>query len=545
MASLELSRRGFLGGLAALGLQGCGRSKRAPARFDGGFDEPSHARGHRLRDGSLPAAPPPGKERRVDVAILGGGMAGLSAGWTLERAGFGSWQVLELEPEPGGTARSGSNRVSAFPWGAHYVPAPTPGNRALAAVLEEVGAIVGRDAAGRPVYDEAALIREPAERVFYFGEWFEGLYPIVGASPAEREQLERFTAEMQGWARWRDARGRRAFALPRAAGSDAGELRALDGLSMGDWLDERGYDSPRLRWLVDYSCRDDFGIPAAATSAWAGVHYFTARDAEADPMSGSFLTWPEGNGRLVDHLAGLAGDRLRLGAMVAAVEPDGDGVRVVFHEGPDEAPRALRARHVIFALPRFLAGRLLAPWRDSPPPFLAETVYGSWVVANLTLSGRPASRGFEMAWDNVLYDSPSLGYVVATHQAGSDYGPTVLTWYLAVTDDDPRLARARLLETPWEDWAALVLDDLRRGHPDIDSLVERLDVCRWGHAMVRPRPGFLWSDALAASGRPLGRVHFAHTDLSGMALFEEAQYWGIRAAEAVMRERGHPFESWL
>jgi len=28
-----------------------------------------------------------------------------------------------------------------------------------------------------------------------------------------------------------------------------------------------------LRWYVDYGCRDDYGAPASATSAWAGVHY--------------------------------------------------------------------------------------------------------------------------------------------------------------------------------------------------------------------------------------------------------------------------------
>jgi hypothetical protein len=63
--------------------------------------------------------------------------------------------------------------------------------------------------------------------------------------------------------------------------------------------------------------------------------------------------------------------------------------------------------------------------------------------------------------------------------------------------------------------------------------------------MVRPRPGFLWSQALAASAEPQGRLHFAHTDLSGMALFEEAQYWGIRAAEAILRQRGQRFAGWL
>jgi hypothetical protein len=82
-------------------------------------------------------------------------------------------------------------------------------------------------------------------------------------------------------------------------------------------------------------------------------------------------------------------------------------------------------------------------------------------------------------------------------------------------------------------------------HPGIERLVDRVDVWLWGHAMVRPRPGFMWSDALAKSREPLGRIQFAHTDLSGMALFEEAQHWGIRAAEAILRERRAAFTSWL
>ncbi|HSD28162.1 MAG TPA: twin-arginine translocation pathway signal, partial [Vicinamibacteria bacterium] len=126
-----------------------------------------------------------------------------------------------------------------------------------------------------------------------------------------------------------------------------------------------------------------------------------------------------------------------------------------------------------------------------------------------------------------------------------DHGRTVFTYYLPLLDDDPRLGRERLLRTPWSAWVESILADLRRAHPGIEDLVERVDVYLWGHAMVRPRPGFMWSEALAASAHPVGRIHFAHTDLSGMALFEEAQYWGIRAAEAVMRDRGVRFRSWL
>jgi hypothetical protein len=35
-------------------------------------------------------------------------------------------------------------------------------------------------------------------------------------------------------------------------------------------------------------------------------------------------------------------------------------------------------------------------------------------------------------------------------------------------------------------------------------------------------------------------VHFAHSALSGVALFEEAQHHGVRAAEEVFEEVGRP-----
>ena len=136
----------------------------------------------------------------------------------------------------------------------------------------------------------------------------------------------------------------------------------------------------------------------------------------------------------------------------------------------------------------------------------------------------------------MIYDSPGIGYVVATHQRlRTAPGPTVLTYYLPLSGQPPGAARERLLATSREEWAEAVLADLERPHPEIRDLATRLDVFRWGHAMVRPVPGFLWSPARTAFAAPRGRVHFAHSDLSGMSLFEEAVYWGARAAEAVLR----------
>jgi glycine/D-amino acid oxidase-like deaminating enzyme len=538
---MATARRQVLKGLVGLGATACwGRP--AGRTIRGSIVGGAHARGHRIRDRAGAAARPDVWED-VPVAVIGAGVAGLTAAWTMERAGLRDFAVLELEEAPGGTSRSGEGPVVPYPWGAHYVPVPGPANAPLVALLEEVGAVEGRDAAGRPMWAEAMLCRDPQERLFYRGQWYEGLFPRAGASSAELAELAAFEADMRRWAAWRDPRGRRGFDLPRASGADAGELRALDGVSMAEYLDRKGWRSPRLRWFVEYGCRDDFGTNLAQTSAWAGVHYFASRQQD-DGQPAEVLTWPEGNGRLVAHLAALAGPRLRLGALVTAVDPRRDHVAIVYEDG-DGRVRGLRAEHAVFALPHFLAGHLVGPFRGAPPPHVAASVYGAWMVANLTLRDRPRSRGFPAAWDNVLYDSPSLGYVIATHQALRDQGPTVLTYYLPLLDDDPRAARRRLLETGWDEWVRLVLADLGPAHPGLGDLVDSVDVYLWGHAMVRPRPGYLWSEELREAARPVGRLHFAHTDLSGMALFEEAQYWGVRAAEAVLRDRKAAFRPWL
>jgi len=540
---MTLSRRDLLKGLAGLGVVSCAGRAGGKRTIAGSIVGGAHRLGHGIRDGFLPE---PRRREETGVAILGAGVAGLSAAWTLERAGATEFLVLELEHAPGGTARSDTGPVTPYPWAAHYVPVPAPDNRPLVALLEEVEAVTGRDPQGRPVYAEQMLCREPQERLFFRGEWYEGLYPVVGASRDDLAQIEAFEQDMLRWAAFRDAHGRRGFANPRHRGSDDAEIRALDTLSMAEYLARRGWTSPRLRWFVEYACRDDFGSTLEQTSAWSGIHYFAARFDEPGREPAELLSWPEGNGRLVNHLAAAAGRRLRLGALVTDVVPQPDGVDVVYFDVNRGECVGLHARHAVFALPRFLARPLLAPYRnEGAPPHVAEAVYGPWMVANLTLSDRPSSRGFPLAWDNVLYGSESLGYVVATHQAGRDHGATVLTYYLPFPVDDVRGARMQMIVTTWEQWVEGILADLAPAHPGIRALVERVDIYLWGHAMVRPRPGFLWSEALARSSQPLGRVHFAHSDLSGMALFEEAQYWGVRAAEAVMREQGHGFQPWL
>jgi hypothetical protein len=60
-------------------------------------------------------------------------------------------------------------------------------------------------------------------------------------------------------------------------------------------------------------------------------------------------------------------------------------------------------------------------------------------------------------------------------------------------------------------------------------------VMRIGHAMVRPTVGAIFSAERQALKRPNGGLIFAHSDISGLSLFEEAQYRGVVAADHVLR----------
>lgn len=533
--TMRPSRRDLLAtflGVPALVTAGC-HSESVPPLPPGELVGPSDALGHRLRDGWRPTPAADAWEKHR-VVIVGGGVAGLAAAWRLHRAGVSDFVLLELEPAPGGTARGGESAVGPHPWGAHYVPVPLPENTLLISLLEEMGVVEGRAADGSPIIAEEVLCRDPQERVFFRGRWYEGLYLHAGEEPDDEEQFRRFHAEMGRWAAWRDGRGRKAFAIPVAAGSDDPVVTELDRIPMTEWLARNHFTSPRLRWLVEYACRDDYGITADQTSAWAGVFYFASRLKNPGSQAQPLMTWPAGNARLVQHLFEKVKDRVRLGWAAADVNPTPAGVEVVAVSHDGSQVRGLKADRVILAAPQFLAKYLVRPLRTDPPRHLSAFQYGAWMVANLHLSGRPAGRGFPLAWDNVLYESPSLGYVVNTHQRGLDHGPTVFTYYYPLTDPDPRAARTKLLGTGRDGWAEVALADLGTAHPEIRTLTERLDVMRWGHAMIRPTPGFVWGNDRRKAAAPYRGVHFAGADLSGVPIFEEALHHGVRAAEEVL-----------
>jgi phytoene dehydrogenase-like protein len=527
-----LTRRQLLGhslaGLAAGALASCdshvlnaGRASTIPGRL---LDSGSTL-GHRLRDHTLPA---PSVQRQARVVVAGAGIAGLSACSALARHGVRDVLLLDTLDAAGGNSSFGSNAISAYPWGAHYVPLVRSDCTPVLDLFEDLKIITDRDAQGRPIYDELYLSADPQERLWIYGRWQEGLVPEVGASADDRAQFARFFDETEHLKAQCGRDGKPLFSIPVDASSAEPAWRALDRITMTDYLRSKGYTSQRLHWYVNYCCRDDYGTQASSVSAWAGLHYFAARTGiAANSDSGAVVTWPEGNGHLVRELEHRAGADMQFNALVTRVARTDAGIELDYFDTHINRSVRVHAAAAVVCLPRFVAARVVEGLEHEN---VQDFSYAPWMVANVTLDRLPGGAGQALAWDNVIYDSDLLGYVVATHQSlQQSRQDTVLTYYWPLSEQDPNAARTVALQRSLQEWQGFVLADRLRVHPELDRHIENIDVRVWGHAMIRPTPGFIWGSARAASLQHEPPIYFAHSDLSGISIFEEAYCRGLSA----------------
>lgn len=540
---MRWSRRRVLGtaapglaGLASLG-PGC---RQPPPPVERAFVGQDPARGHLLRDGALAAA---AASERIpcEVLIVGGGVAGMAAAWRLRRAGATDVRLVELESDVGGTARSGSTPRSRYPLGAHYLPTPHAELTGLRTLLRELGIAIGVGEDGEPEHDPRMLLRAPLERHRHRGKWEEGLYPGAGQTADEEAQAERWQEHLRQLDRRRGADGRRLFALP--VDRSAAELRHLDRITMAAYLDGLGLTSWRLRWAIDYACRDDYGCTLEQCSAFAALHHYLCRGLE-DGRERYILSWPEGNAHLVERMAEAAalGDRLHPDTVVHAIDPDTGTVHA--HDVTAGRGRVFEAQQVLWAAPRFVLPRVLPAGRDPLPS--GALLYTPWLVANVEVARRPGGIGSPLAWDNVPVGADNLGYVVATHledlHARYEEG-TVLTYYQPLPADDAaslRARRAELYEGSLDHWCDHVTAELEAMHPGLSPEIRRIHVARWGHAMIRPGPGWLFGAARQVARSPQGRVIPCAADVGGLPLFEEAFAGGVAAAELALARLGRP-----
>ena len=77
----------------------------------------------------------------------------------------------------------------------------------LFTLLEEVDVVESKDDEGQLTIKEQFLTRDPEERLFHQGRWYEGIYLHAGETEEDIKQLARFEALMKYWADWRIQKG--------------------------------------------------------------------------------------------------------------------------------------------------------------------------------------------------------------------------------------------------------------------------------------------------------------------------------------------------
>ena len=538
-----MNRRRFIQGsltLAGLCSLGCRQAPSPASPVTGQRKDPNFKQGHRLRKEGLPTEP--SRVERCKGVILGGGISGLSAGWRWSHAGLEDYRLLELEKQFGGNSRALDFPPTSAPIAAHYLPIPNREARAVRRLLREMELLGGSP--GSESLDERHLCHSRQERLHYLGAWYEGLVPKRALSEESLQQWDSFQEHILAWRSRRDSQGRKVFALPLHYSSREEEFLALDKVSFAHYAQQQGWTDPFLQWMLNYACRDDFGGTTENCSAWAGLHYFASRDGGGLGDPDNVLVWPEGNNRLARFLEQKQTGKLRGGALVTRVAPSDSGVTVDYLELESGDLVRLEAEVGVFCLPAFVRRRLVSGCSK-----VDGFVFQPWVTANLFLDKMPEDQQGpgNIAWDNVVYGSQSLGYVVATRQSlnTDPTRPTVWTWYRPFPERPAADVREELLESSWEHWKETVLLELEDLHPDIRKRCRRLDVTVLGHGMIRPSVGFIWGAELAEARQAQGRLFYGHGELSGMSLFEESQFRGVAAAEEALGVLNYEYESFL
>lgn len=471
----------------------------------------------------------------VAVAILGGGMSGLLSAYLLRDL---SPVVLEQSDRFGGNSRSESWGELEYPLGAAYVCEPAAGSDA-GAVFRELGV----DGFTRPRGEEAA--------VFVGGKIVDGWWrgEAVPAAKAQAVRLAKYLSDTLN-----DQENLRFPALPTRTAAAHALVSELDRESFAAHLRRAVFPKgeaphPIVATYLDRYCYSTFGASADEVSAAAGLNFLSAE-------FGPVLVPSGGNGRIAEAVLErlfyqLPHRRLRPKCTVLRVgkTPPGHAIDYVDGEGK---PRRILSKHVVVALPKFVALRLFDDLPADRHSAFRSIEYRAYVVANVRLRGRPERSDYDVfRLDGTPAERPpSLEAAVSTDVVRASFAAVV------GPENRPPVRRTEVLSffraLPFtgarpELLADGSLEKLRRSFErELDGYLPALGISpdtvlgirltRWGHAMPVPKAGIFRDGLPARLWAPLGEtVHFAHQDNWCLPAFETAMEEALRVSQTVRK----------
>jgi len=456
----------------------------------------------------LPAAA--ARPRRV--AIIGGGIAGLSALWYLTQAGVDA-HLYEARARMGGRM---------FTWRRFAGDQP----------VEDGGQLVNTDHADMhalvKAFDIALVDRKAGNH---------RLAVIADGAPLDdaalAEALRPIAAQI----------GRDADQLDKDYARVAAEI---DRLSIADYLDRHAalMPTPWVRRLLESTSRTEYGVEPARASALELLFNLPTVDGQRTEILSSsderFLM-QGGSGALIDAMVARLGDRIATGKRCARIAPAPGGVRIGFLDGTmAEADAAIVAvpapltRTIDYAVP------LPPRWRQ----FIDVMELGRCEKINMAVD--PA------AWDRVVGRGGELWetdagspYALAWNGGVAGGSVDVITWFLggdqvgAAADGDPAA-----LAAGYAAHAGRAVPGLAPAGPSRRTAWHRDSLTLGGYANFPPGQlsrfgALLWTDDTVLAKRQVaggGRLFFAGEHLSDAypGYMNGAAQTGRMAAEALV-----------
>jgi protoporphyrinogen/coproporphyrinogen III oxidase len=321
-----------------------------------------------------------GSDRR-SVAVVGGGVSGLSAAFLLKDAGF-EVTVLEGSPRLGGKLAVSEVGGVAVDSGAEALLARRPEGTGLIGELGLSGQLEVPGTTSAGIWTRGSV--RPLPRRQFMGVPAD-ITELAGTGILSEQGLDRAAQE----ARLPDEEPAGDVSVTSRVGGRFGtELvdRLVEPLLGGVYAgrcDDLSF-AATLPALAD-AARGHTSLTEAAASlipAPSGGGAQPDRPGQPDqPPRPVFTTLAGGLGTLPEALAASSGAVVRTGAMVRKLARTGAGWRLTV--GSAHAPEAVDADAVIIAVPAIPASRLLAGVADSAAAALGEIRYASMAIVTL------------------------------------------------------------------------------------------------------------------------------------------------------------------
>jgi len=439
-----------------------------------------------------------------DVVIVGGGIAGLAAGWRLRH-----WDTLLLESEGrvGGRIRSERRGPYWLNWGGHVYAG---GNSSTAWLLRDTGVD------STPVTGSLA------------GLAMNGKLLLSG-----RVESYPFRIPMPWSARAGMVKAGAKVALAVAAYARIvrvrpGEDEAARQQRVYDFMNDRSFkdfigDLPEDAEALFKPTVTRSSADIDQLSAGAGVGYFSLVWNIGAGLSQSILGGPS---TLTEGIAAALSDRVRLNATVDEIVQKNGSVVVRYRQ--DGAEREVEARCVVLATPATVSHRIAVDLDRDIREALSKVVYGPYVSAAFLTdeTGR-------QVWDNAYaIATPKRSFNVLLNMSNIARGlePERRPGSSIMAFSPGSLAR-ELLERDDDEIRRTYLDDLGQILPGFADHVVEAEVQRWptGSPYCFPGRGKLQPTLTRRSGRVLlagdylGTLYTETAIQTGLSAAQEAQ----------------------